>query len=76
MPMMGYGFGFGWVIMLLFWVFVIAAIVWLALTLTRSQTHRPDESDALHILRERLARGEIDVEEFKARRSALEESRR
>jgi putative membrane protein len=72
--MMGYGFGFGWVVMLLFWLFVIAAIVWLALTLT--QTHRPDESNALHILRERLARGEIDVEEFRARRAALEESRR
>lgn len=76
MPMMGYGFGFGGVVILLFWLFVIAAIVWLALTLTHSQRQRPDESDALHILRERLARGEIDVEEFKARRVALEESRR
>jgi putative membrane protein len=73
---MGYGFGFGWVVMLLFWLFVIAAIVWLALTLTRSQTRRPDESDALHILRERFARGEIDIEEFRARRVALEEARR
>jgi len=75
-PMMGYGFGFGWIFMLLFWVFVIAGTVWLVLTLTRSQSRPPSEGDAaFRILQERLARGDIDIEEFKARRAALEEMR-
>lgn len=69
MPMMGYGSWFGWVFMALFWIFVIAGIVWLALTLTRSQARPTDEGEALRILRERVARGEIDIDEFKARRS-------
>ena len=76
MPMMGYGFGFGWIFMLLFWVFVIAGTVWLVLTVTRSQSRPPGEGDvAFRILQERLARGEIDIEEFRARRAALEETR-
>ena len=71
--MMGYGFGFGGVWMLLFWVFVIAGIVWLVLTLSRSQTReRGSGRDAVQILEERLARGEIDAEEFRTRRAALE----
>jgi putative membrane protein len=76
MPMMGYGFGFGWIVMLLFWVFIIAGTVWLVLALARSQSRPPSAGDtAFRILQERLARGEIDIEEFKARRAALEETR-
>ena len=75
--MMGYGFGFGGVWMLLFWVFVIAGIVWLVLTLSRSQTReRGSGLDAVQILEERLARGEIDAEEFRTRRAALERGSR
>ena len=75
--MMGYGFGFGGVWMLLFWVFVIAGIVWLVLTLSRSQTReRGSSHDAVQILEERLARGEIDAEEFRTRRAALERGSR
>lgn len=76
MPMTGYGPWFGWVFMVLFWIFVVASVVWVALTLSRPQTGPTDEGDALRILRERLARGEIDIDEFKARRAAIEESRR
>ena len=75
MPMMnGYWFGLGGVLMVLFWVFVIAGIVWLVLTLSRSQTRASDEGRgaAVRILEERLARGEIDAEEFRTRRAALE----
>ena len=76
MPMMGYGSGLAWIFMFLFWVFVIAGTVWLVLTLARSQSRPPGEGDtAFRILQERLARGELDVEEFKARRAALEERR-
>ena len=72
----GYWFGFGGLLMLLFWVFVIAGIVWLALALNRSQFPRGGESNALRILEERLARGEIDAEEFRTRRAAIEEAKR
>lgn len=72
----GYWFGFGGLLMLLFWVFVIAGIVWLVLALSRSQLPRGGGSSALQILEERLARGEIDAEEFRARRAVLEETKR
>jgi len=78
MPMMnGYWFGFGGLFMLIFWIFVIAGIVWLVLALSRSQARTGDgASTALRILEERLARGEIDVEEFRIRRAAIAESTR
>lgn len=62
--------GFGPPVMLLFWAFVIAGIVWLALTISRGESHR---SQARQILGERLARGEIDAEEYRARLRALQE---
>ena len=74
--MNGYGYGFGGVMMVLVWVFVVALIVWLVLTLARSQSQPGSTSSptngALRILQERLARGEIDVEEYRLRRAALE----
>ena len=77
---MGYGYGFGGLValfMMLFWVFVVAAIVWLVLWVTRSQGWRDDRAgSARRILEERLARGEIDAEGFRARRAALEETKR
>ncbi len=74
--MMGYGFGFGGILMLAFWVFVIAGIVWLLLTLSRSQGSQAPlgdtRSSTLRILEERLARGEIDAEDFKTRRALID----
>lgn len=76
----GYGYGFGGLMMLLFWVFVIALVVWLVLTVTRSQNQsasRDSGADSgLRILRERLARGEIDADEYRLRRTILEEGKR
>ena len=74
MPMMnGYWFGLGGLMMVLFCVFLIAGIVWLVLALSRPQTRGRDGApDAIRILEERLARGEIDAEEFRTRRAALE----
>ena len=79
--MNGFAFGFGGVFMMLFWVlfwvFVVAGIVWLALTLSRSQAGSDGgASSARRILEERLARGEIDAEEFRLRRAAIEEAAR
>ena len=78
MPMIdGYGFGLGGLIMMLFWVFAIAGIVWVVLKMSRSQFPRGGgESSALRILEERLARGEIDAEEFRTRRAAIVEAKR
>lgn len=75
----GMSWGVGVLFMLLFWVFVIAGIVWLVTTLTRGReaggtlAGGSGDRTALRILEERLARGEIDVEEFRARKAALEE---
>lgn len=78
--MTGFGFGFGgWMMAfwVLFWVFVVAGIVWLVLSLSRQQTRLGDGDtrSAMRILEERLARGEIDAEEFRTRRAAIEGSR-
>lgn len=70
--MMGGGFGaLGALMMLLFWGVIIAGAVLAVRWLMErdGKTHRPD---ALDILKERLARGEIDAEEYQARRKALE----
>ena len=72
--MSGFGFGGLWMMAAwaLFWVFVVAGIAWLALTLSRQQTRSADgASAAVKILEERLARGEIDAEEFRMRRAAI-----
>lgn len=71
--MYGYPFGADGVFMVLFWVFVVALVVWVVLALSRGQAPRADRtsSAALQILEERLARGEIDAEEFRVRRDAI-----
>ncbi len=67
----GHGF-FGGVMMLLFWIVIIGVIVLAVRWLGDSDRSRAKDSDAMNILRERLARGEIDPEEFEARRKSLE----
>jgi len=86
----GYGGGGHWgmwvlviVAMVVFW----GALAWIIVTLVRHRgippgSHSPapgpgsspPNSDALRILNERLARGEIDVDEFTQRRSLIEGS--
>lgn len=70
----------GWLVMTLvmlaFWALVVAAVVTLFRSTDRAggdrSSGRPSApSDPLAILEERLARGDIDVEEYHALRSAL-----
>lgn len=64
----------------LIWLVVVGAIVVGVVLVTRTLVNRPTtgssggtgvESRPLQILEERFARGEIDVDEFRARRDAL-----
>ncbi len=74
---MMYGTPFGWagLMMMLFWIFVVAGVIWLVFAAARPQLGSRGD-DALRILEERLARGEIDAEEFRTRRAAIAEVRR
>ena len=68
----GYGFGFmGIGMMVLFW----GAIILLAVVAYRSLSDRDDAktgASALDILKERLAKGEIEPEEYETRLKVLE----
>ena len=72
--MMGWGAGgfLGPVFMILFWVLLVAGTVWLVLTISGQAAQRQTpRSSALATLQERLARGEVDVDEYKARKAAI-----
>jgi plastocyanin len=58
--------------MVVFWAIVVGSVMWFVASLRR----RGDADDALEVLRRRLARGEIDVDEFQRREGALTESAR
>ena len=66
----------GWTMMAGFWGLVIVLIIWAVRSATtakaRSQAHG---GNALQTLDERLARGEIDPDEYKERRAILETRR-
>lgn len=77
--MWGYGYDggpgwAGWLMMSLFmlalWGAVVAGVVLLARSL-RGRQEPESHADALRILDERLARGEIDAEEYSRRRRLL-----
>lgn len=72
----GWGWG-GWIVMLLtmaaFWVLAITLVVWLVRgSHPREREERGEpRPDAMAILEERYARGEIDRDEFEQRRTTL-----
>jgi putative membrane protein len=62
------GWHMGWL-----WLRLVLVIVVLAVLASRSQRgNRPTERTALDILKERYAKGEIDHDEFQARKRDLE----
>lgn len=75
------GGGWSWLGMGLWWLVLLGAIVWWVVAVVRcpaplgrgpgSPQGRLDIDAALHILRERYARGEIETEDFDRRRAGL-----
>ncbi|HXV70012.1 MAG TPA: SHOCT domain-containing protein [Acidimicrobiia bacterium] len=65
--MWGFG-GFGFLWMVLFWVGVILLVVW---AVREGSDRGQNPPSALSILEERFARGEVDADEFSARRREL-----
>ncbi|GBC58974.1 hypothetical protein PSNTI_44740 [Stutzerimonas stutzeri] len=75
----GWGMGFGFLFMILFWALVVAGIVALVRWLLPAREapgpgvgQLPREKTPLEIVQERLARGEIDREEYEQKRRDLE----
>jgi putative membrane protein len=70
------GWGWGWMIfgglhMLLFWALVIGVIVLVVRVLSDGASGKRHDKDALAILKERYARGEIDKAEYERMREDL-----
>lgn len=68
--MMWGAWGFHWIWMVVFWVAVIGLIAWAVARVAPSDGDRRS-STARAILDERYARGELDDEEYRRRRSEL-----
>jgi len=68
----GFGFGIPGLGMLLFWGAIILAAVLLVRAFSRSPGERTTQKSAREILDERYARGEIDKEEYEAKKRALD----
>jgi putative membrane protein len=70
----------GWTMMViwsLIWIAFLGLIAWFAAQWTRNSSHgsppsRSSRETARALLDERLARGEIDVDEYERRRDALD----
>lgn len=64
--------GFGGGIMWVFWILLIAALIWAVISITgRDRRSTGGGKSALDILQERYAKGEIDREEFEQKRKDL-----
>ena len=69
----GHGSMMGWFgggfMMIVFWVVIIALIVWAVREVSGRHPH--SSSQALNILKERYAKGEISKEEFESKKKDL-----
>jgi putative membrane protein len=75
--------GWGWTMMIfwsLIWIGLLSILAYAAINWTRGGSNNPDrgggsDKTARDVLDERLARGEIDTDEYQRRRAALEDHR-
>ncbi len=68
----GYGwYGMGGGFMVLFWILIIAVVVYAVRWMAGKNEAGNSSDSALDILKERLARGEIEPAEYEERRKAL-----
>lgn len=69
----GFGMGIGGWFMIIFWVGVIVAVVWLVSTMMRGGTGVSglDAPSALEILKRRYAQGEISKDEYEKKKKDL-----
>lgn len=70
-PMGWLGWGVGGLIMIIFWVLIIWAIVAFFRGCRGSSYWREGKDQALEILKERYAKGEIDKKEFEEKKKDL-----
>lgn len=73
-----YGYGSIWpmIIMTIFWAGLIGLGIYLIINYINGSHKQTEDDKPLQILQERLARGEIDVEEYERLRAILKEDRR
>ncbi len=69
----GFGMGFGW----LFWIVILAVIIWAVIRLVNANQNREvypgsKGEDALEVLKKRYAKGEISREEFERMKRDLQ----
>ncbi len=69
--MWGYG-GMGMIFMALFWLGIVALVVWGVRSTGDTRVRQDSSSRAIEILEQRFARGDIDTDEFQQRRAELE----
>jgi putative membrane protein len=70
--MVGWEMTVGAWIWMLFWIAALLVMVWL---LVRQPNRKPPHDDAMTLLRERFARGEISQDEFERALDALRSDR-
>jgi len=69
--MMGMGFGFGGIGMIIFWIVILAALVYFVKYLVTQDKHHEGDTGAMEILKKRYASGEISKDEFNRLRHEL-----
>lgn len=65
---MFFGGGYMWIL----WLILLVVVVYVLKDLVVGNSGRSSEDDALEILRQRYARGEIDEQEFEQRKQELQ----
>jgi putative membrane protein len=70
----GWGMGFGWINMIVFWVLIIAGIVYLVQAITGRYKKTDTNEAPLDILKKRYAKGEISKEDFDRMKDDLTKS--